>query len=118
MIFARVILPIALLGFAGLAAGPTSAVRAAAVLSPATALARQVGAIAGAAVICEIEQEEQELYHDRVQARIALSAQDEVDLVVARIAFSNQKSHASAVLPEGGCEEFRRQFGAHVEGLK
>lgn len=86
--------------------------------SLASALASQTGAIAGAAIFCQIDEDKQEIFFDRAQARIALSAVDDVDLVVAKIAFSNEKNHASAIEPEGGCDQFVLLFAAHISGLE
>lgn len=85
--------------------------------SAATRLAREAGAIAGAARFCKIDEDKQELYLDRAQAQIALTARDEVDLVVAKFAFSSELSLASAIEPAGGCAEFERRFAARIAGL-
>jgi hypothetical protein len=102
---------------ARLAAAQVAAAKATATPSPATAFARQAGAIAGAAIFCKIDQDKQEIYLDWALARIAISANDEIDLVVSRVTFSNEKNHASAIEPDGGCEEFRRQFSARIAGF-
>ena len=117
MKFDRLFPGIVFVGITSLFATTMAAAQASTTPSPATALARQAGAVAGGAIFCQIDQEKQEIYVDRAQARIALSAVDDVDLVVARVAFSNQKNHASAVEPDGGCEEFMRQFSARISGL-
>lgn len=118
MKFYRLFPGIVFVGIACLFAAAMAAAQASALPSPATAIARQAGAVAGAAIFCQIDQHEQEIYLDRAQARIALSAHDEVDLVVARIAFSNEKNHASAIEPDSGCEEFMRQFSARISGFE
>lgn len=78
--------------------------------SQATEYARLTGALAGTAAYCKIDLDDRELYINRAQAKIALSARDEVELVVAKIAFSNQLNHASVLEPESGCKEFRTRF--------
>ncbi|MEE8371631.1 MAG: hypothetical protein V3R73_05735 [Sphingomonadales bacterium] len=80
--------------------------------SPATDYARLTGALAGTAAYCKIDANDRELYINRAQAKIALSARDEVELVVAKIAFSNELNHASVLEPESGCKEFRNRFKA------
>ncbi len=117
MKFDRLFPGIVLVGLAGLFAAAMAAAQASATPSPATALARQAGAVAGAAIFCLIDEDKQEIYVDRVQAEIALSAHDDVDLVVARITFSNEKNHASAIEPDSGCKEFKRQFSARISGF-
>ena len=114
MKFDRLFPGIVFLGVASLFAAAMAAAQASATPSPATAFARQAGAVAGAAIFCQIDQQEQEIYLDRAQARIALSSRDEVDLVVARIAFSNEKNYASASEPDIGCKEFSRQFASRT----
>ena len=114
MKFDRLFPGIVFIGIASLFAAAMAAAQESATPSPATDFARQAGAVAGAAIFCQIDQQKQEAYVDRAQARIALSAHDEVDLVVARIAFSNQKNHASASEPDGGCKEFSRQFSGRI----
>lgn len=103
---------------ASAAAAEAVATQATAAHSPATALARLSGAVVGSAIFCQIEEGKQEIFLDRAQAQIALTARDKVDLVVARIAFSNEMNHASAIEPDGGCEEFSRQFSARIAGLE
>ncbi len=117
MKFDRLFSGIFFVGIAGLFAAAMAAAQAAATPSPATAFARQAGAVAGAAIFCQIDRQKQEIYLDRAQAKIALSARDEVDLVVARISFSNEKNYASAIEPDSGCEEFMRQFSARISGF-
>lgn len=67
--------------------------------------------IAGGANYCKIDPELIESYITRAQTRIAAEAHgDEVELVVARIAFTNGVNTASVTEPKGGCEGFAKIF--------
>ncbi len=117
MKFDRMFRGLVFVGIASLFAAAMAAAQASATPSPATAFARQAGAVAGAAIFCQIEEDKQEIFLDRAHAQITLAAHDEVDLVVARIAFSHQKNYASAIEPDVGCEEFSRQFSSRISGF-
>jgi len=80
--------------------------------------AEDTAKIAGAATYCKLDQEEIENYINRAHAKIAANAKDEVDLVIARVHFSNIFSRASSIEPEEGCESFTAYFASADEILK
>jgi hypothetical protein len=72
--------------------------------------AGETGVIAGGANFCKIDPELIESYISRAQARIASESRSDVELVVARITFSNTMNTSSISEPEGGCEDFADRF--------
>ena len=66
--------------------------------------------IAGGANYCKIDPELIESYITSAQTRIASESRGEVELVVARIAFSNGVNTSSIIEPVGGCEDFAERF--------
>lgn len=72
--------------------------------------ALETGEVAGAAVFCEIEQDLLENYITRAQAKIATEAHSDVDLVVARISFTNTMNTTSIKAPAEGCKAFGERF--------
>ena len=78
--------------------------------SRAQVWAVETGEVAGAANFCKIDPELIESYITRAQARIASEAHDEVELVVARISFSNTMNTSSISEPAEGCEDFDERF--------
>lgn len=80
--------------------------------------AEDTAKVAGAATFCELDQEEIENYINRAHAKIAAHAKDEVDLVIARVHFSNIFNRASSVEPAEGCEAFILYFASADEILE
>lgn len=80
--------------------------------------AEDTAKIAGAATFCNLDQEEIENYINRAHAKIAANANDEVDLVIARVHFSNTYNRASSVEPAEGCEAFTLYFASADEILE
>lgn len=80
--------------------------------------AEDTAKIAGAATFCKLDQEEIENYINRAHAKIAANAADEVDLVIARVHFSNIYSRASSIEPDEGCEAFTIYFASADEILQ
>lgn len=72
--------------------------------------AKETGEIAGGAAFCKLDPEIVESYITRAQARIASEAHSDVELVVARITFSNTLNTTSISEPEEGCEDFSDRF--------
>ena len=73
--------------------------------------------IAGGANFCKIDPELIESYITGAQTRIASEARGEVELVVARIAFSNGVNTASIIEPVGGCDDFAERFARETARL-
>lgn len=70
----------------------------------------ETGEVAGAAVFCEIEKDILENYITRAQAKIATESHSDVDLVVARITFTNTMNTTSIKAPAEGCKAFGERF--------
>lgn len=72
--------------------------------------ARETGYVAGAAKFCSFDQDLIENFISRAYAKLAETATDKEDLIVARIEFSNTMSSASSKEPGDGCEDFKETF--------
>ncbi len=72
--------------------------------------ARETGYVAGAAKFCEFDQDLIESFISRAYAKLAETAVDKEDLIVARIEFSNIMSTATTKAPSDGCEDFKETF--------
>jgi hypothetical protein len=68
--------------------------------------AQETGKFAGGANFCKVEHEVLEDYISRAHAKIASTALDDEDLIVARVEFNNVKSRESIQEPSNGCEKF------------
>ncbi len=73
--------------------------------------------VAGAAAYCALDTDTVEEYIALAQGKIAATANDKVDRVVARIEFGNVYNVASSQEPTGGCEIFARLFPQEASKL-
>lgn len=73
--------------------------------------------VAGGAAFCALDIEIIEEYIAIAQAKIAATANDKVDRVVARIEFGNVYNVASSQEPLGGCENFTKLFPREASKL-
>ncbi len=78
--------------------------------SRANQWAADTAMVAGGATYCAFDDEVVENYIAAAQAKIAAEANDEVEVVVARIEFSHKYNAASSREPLGGCENFATLF--------
>ena len=79
--------------------------------------AADTGKVAGAATFCAMDTDVVEEYISIAQAKIAATANDNVDRVVARIEFGNIFNVASSQEPLGGCENFAQLFPQEARKL-
>lgn len=79
--------------------------------------ATDTGRVAGGATFCAMDVEVVEEYISIAQAKIAATANDNVDRVVARIEFGNIFNVASSQEPLGGCENFAQLFPQEARKL-
>ena len=76
--------------------------------------AKETGTIAGAAAFCEIDPKTIDTYINRANNKIIETANDDTDIVVSKIEFSNFYNRASAKEPEEGCETFLKLFAQEL----
>lgn len=79
-------------------------------VSEAQKWARETGYVAGAAKYCQFDQDLIESFITRAYAKLAETAVDKEDLIVARIEFSNTMSSATTKEPSDGCDDFKETF--------
>lgn len=79
--------------------------------------AADTGKVAGGATYCAMDTNVIEEYISIAQAKIAATANDNVDRVVARIEFGNIFNVASSQEPLGGCENFAELFPQELRKL-
>jgi hypothetical protein len=79
--------------------------------------AEDTAKVAGAAAFCALDSDTVEEYISRAQAKIAATANDKVDRVVARIEFGNVYNVASSQEPLGGCKIFAQLFPQEASKL-
>ena len=68
--------------------------------------AQETGKLAGGATFCKIDPDVLEDYISRAHGKIAITANDEQDLIVSRVEFNNVKSRESIEEPVSGCKSF------------